>query len=66
MKKAEVSPLYKKQDNLSKKNYRPVSVLTSLSKVYESIINDQMCVHFTDIFENMVARKLRSIILDHF
>ena len=55
MKKAEVCPLYKKQDNLSKKNYRPVSVLTFLSKVYESIINDQMCVRFTDIFENMLC-----------
>ena len=32
MKCAEVSPIFKKDDNLKKKNYRPVSILTSLSK----------------------------------
>ena len=31
MKRAEVSPSYKKSDNLMKGNYRPVSVLTTLS-----------------------------------
>ena len=33
MKLADVSSLYKKNDNLNKDNYRPVSVLPSLSKV---------------------------------
>jgi len=35
---AEVSPIYKKEDALEKKNYRPVSILTSASKVYEKVL----------------------------
>ena len=40
-KKAEISPMYKKNVNLVKSNYRPVSILIALSKVFEglSIIN---------------------------
>ena len=30
---AEVVPLYKKADNLTMQNYRPVNILPSLSKV---------------------------------
>ena len=37
MKCAELSPIYKKDDNLLKKHFRPVSVLTGISKLYESI-----------------------------
>jgi hypothetical protein len=41
---AEVSPLFKKGDALDKVNYRPVSVLTALSKIIEGILCDQvMC-----------------------
>ena len=32
---AQVTPLYKKADALDKNNYRPVSVLSVISKVYE-------------------------------
>ena len=34
MKMANVSPIYKKSDKLNKGNHRPVSVLTTLSKVF--------------------------------
>ena len=54
MKLAEVSPSYKKSDNLMKGNYRPVSVLTTLSKVYESTTNDQLLGHFASIFNNLL------------
>ena len=39
---AEVSPIYKKDDNLERKNYRPVSVLSSSSKILEKIMDYQM------------------------
>ena len=55
MKQAEVSPIYKKSDNLSKENYRPVSILTRLSKIYESVMNDQLVCHFTSIFNNLMS-----------
>lgn len=51
---AEITPLYKKKDQLSKCNYRPVSVLCTLSKVLESVICDQ----FNEYFNVMVSDKL--------
>ena len=40
-KRAEVTPLYKKSDRLAKENYRPLSILTSTSKIFEGILCDQ-------------------------
>lgn len=38
-----------------KKNYRPVSILTGLSKIFESCINDQLTSHFLAIFNDLVS-----------
>ena len=35
-------PIFKKLDVTCKANYRPISILTSLSKVYEKVMYDQM------------------------
>ena len=43
---AEVSPVYKKKDQMNKCNYRPVSILTALSKVIEGIMCDQLMFFF--------------------
>ena len=45
---------YKKSDNLVKGNYRPVSVLTTLSKLYESAMNDQLLCYFASIFNDLL------------
>ena len=42
LKLADVTPLYKKSDPEDKTNYRPISVLPSLSKVYEKILYKQL------------------------
>ena len=55
MKLAEPSPVYKNDDNLMKENYRPVSVLTILWKLQESVMNDQLYVYFVDIFEKLLC-----------
>ena len=55
MKCAEVSPIYKKDDNLMKNNYRPVSILTSLSKIFESVMNDQMYGYLSKILETLLS-----------
>ena len=55
MKAAEVSPIYKKADSLNKGNHRPVSVLTTVSKLYESVMNDQMIQHFIHIFDDLLC-----------
>ena len=59
MKLAELSPVYKNDDNLMKENYRPVSVLTILSKLQESVVNDQLYVYFVDIFEKLLCAFLK-------
>ena len=38
MKKADVVPLYKSKDNQESNNYRPISLLLTLSKVLEKIM----------------------------
>ena len=38
---AEVSPVFKKKNDLGKENYRPVSVLSYVTKVFERIIYQQ-------------------------
>ena len=62
MKCAEVSPVYKNTDNLKKNNYRPVSVLTAISKTYETVLNDQMVNNFRALFNDLLSafRKLCS------
>ena len=54
-KKAEVSPVYKKNDQLSKDNYRPISILTSLSKVLEGIMCDQLMSFIEDKLSKLLA-----------
>ena len=55
LKKAEIGPVYKKDDRLVKNNYRPVSVLTGISKVFEYLMNDQLLEHFVNIFNALLS-----------
>ena len=43
------------EDNLNKTNYRPVSVLTVVSKLHEDVMNDQLREYFVNIFEDLVC-----------
>ena len=47
LKIARVIPLYKKDDETILDNYRPISLLTSISKVFEKIVFKQMYEYFT-------------------
>ena len=42
LKLAEVSPVFKKKDDLDKENYRSVKVLSHLSKVFERTMYQQI------------------------
>ena len=46
LKFADVTPAYKKKSKNSKDNYRPVSILSNISKVCERCIYDQMEAYF--------------------
>ena len=60
LKQAEIVPLFKKNDQLNKKNYRPVSILVSLSKIVEGLLCDQLMLYFQDVLckELSAYRKL--------
>ena len=49
LKLADLTPVFKKDIKISKKNYRPVSVLPAPSKVFERILQNQM-IPYTDTF----------------
>ena len=52
LKFAEISALFKKLDRLCKENYRPVSILTALSKVFERNHANQISSFFEKISRN--------------
>ena len=59
MKLADVSSLFKKTDNLKKDNYRPESVLPSISKVYERVMGQQLSDFFDKIFSALLSAFIK-------
>ena len=57
---AEVFPIFEKKDILDKENYRPVSILSHMSKVLERLIykqiddyvDDKFSLHLSDFRKN--------------
>ena len=45
LKNADVTPIHKEKEKTLKKNYRPVSILPVLSKLYENIMNEQISAY---------------------
>ena len=54
-KMGQVTPLFKKEDELYKKNYRPVTVLPILNNIYERVLSDQLSVYFKDILSAFIS-----------
>ena len=50
LKMANITPIFKKTERTDKTNYRPVSILPNLSKIYERCLYDQILDIFNDIF----------------
>ena len=42
LKVADITPIFKKEDSTLAKNYRPVSVLPVISKIFERIMQKQI------------------------
>ena len=55
LKNADVTPVYKKIDRLLKRTYRPISILPTLSKVYEKILYQQIYNYFNNIFSKFLC-----------
>ena len=55
LKLAEISALFKKIDRLCKDNYRPVSILTAISKVFERCHSNQLLFYFGERFSKFLS-----------
>ena len=51
----QVTPLDKKKNTMNKSNFRPVSILTSISKLYEKVFSEQLSQYFEDISDNYLC-----------
>ena len=49
LKIADITPTHKKKERILKENYRPISILPSISKIYEKLLEDQLNVYFENI-----------------
>ena len=50
LKLAEVKPTHKKDNRCLKENYRPISLLPIVSKIYEKVLYSQISLHFSPFF----------------
>ena len=53
LKLADITPLHKKGRKDNKENYRPVSILPTLSKIFETILFEQI----SGFFDNFISEK---------
>ena len=57
LKESYVTPIHKNKDTTQKVNYRPISVLQSIAKVFERIKFDQMYQYFANILSPLLSWK---------
>ena len=55
LKLADVTPVFKKENPLKSKNYRPVSVLPVVSKIFERIMHKQMSLYVDNFLSPYVC-----------
>ena len=65
LKHADVTPLHKKCNKSLKENYRPVSILPILSKVFERSIFKQMSSFFMIHFQNISMASEKDLTLSN-
>ena len=49
MKLANIAPVFKKKDSLKKENFRPVGILSAISKIFERLIQKQIIGYMENI-----------------
>ena len=50
----EIVPVHKKDCTLTKTNYRPLTILPVVSKVFEKLVHSRLVSHFEDVYHNTV------------
>ena len=62
LKNADISPVYKKKDRHDKSNYRPVSIVSFLSKPFEHILYEQIGGYTKDVafkISGKISKKIQ-------
>ena len=60
MKLANVIPIYKKKDPINKENYRPVSLLSHMSKVFKRLLHKQIETFMSNNLSNKLSGFLKN------
>ena len=55
LKYGDITPIFKKDEKLDKTNYRPISILPTLSKIYEKVIYHLMYEYSDIIFSKFLC-----------
>ena len=56
LKHADVIPVHKKNEKCDKTNYRPVTILTNISKIYEKLMYNQLSKYFDSLLDTNQCR----------
>jgi len=65
LKLADVTPAYKKGDVTNKSNYRPISLLPAISKIFEKLYAIQIGEHMEKYFSNYLCGFRKGISTQH-
>lgn len=65
LKLADVNPIHKKNVRIDPENYRPVSVLTSTSKVFERVLHDQISVKIGGVLSSKLCGYRKGFASQH-
>ena len=61
-KKADITPIFKKDEHFLKTSYRPISILPTVSKIYERRLYDQINEYFQPLSQNYNGISLKDIV----
>ena len=63
LKRCEVTSVFKANDQMTKGNYRPITLLSAISKVYERLMSEQIVVYSESfLFQNLCEFRERDSI----
>ena len=65
IKYADVAHIHKKDDKSDKTNYRPISILPNLSKVYERLMYNQISPYFDSVFSKFQCGSRKGFNAQH-
>ena len=59
----QITPIFKKDDELVKQNYRPVTVLPCLNNIFEKLMSSQLEGFYNGLPSNLLSATENSIVV---